>query len=52
MSIDDIIIKNNIMDFNVETITSYNEDSLVNAIKYAFPKVNRVGCFFIIKWIL
>ena len=34
------------MDFNVETITYDSEDSLINAIKFVFPKVNRVGCYF------
>ena len=34
------------MDFNLETITSDSEDSLVNVIKFVFPKVNRVGSFF------
>ena len=46
MSICNIITQNNTLDFNVKTITSDSEDSLVNAIKFVFPKVNRVGCYF------
>ena len=46
ISIKDIITQNNNLEYNLETITSDNEDSLANAIKTVFPKVNRIGCYY------
>ena len=45
ISIKEIITQNNNLDFNLETITSDSENSLVNAIKSIFTKVNRI-CYF------
>ena len=46
ISIKEIITQNNNLDYNLEKITSDSEDSLVNAIKSIFTKVNRIGCYF------